>query len=302
MVRAVISDFGGVLTTPLIESFLAYQEESRAVARGPRPRDGARPRTPTAAGTPSSSSRRATSRRPSSSSRLEAHLGGGRLARHARHLLREPAPEPADDRLGARRRASAGMRTALLTNNVREWEPLWRAKLPEIDELFEVVVDSAFVGMRKPEPRDLRAHAGAARRRASARGLPVHRRHRGELRRGPRARHARRAFRVERAGDCRAGQNAQPGLSRARSEWAIAERHARPTGPGERAGSPRPASWLRSRRRRAGRRARRTGTCLELMREHPLDLGRLRGPEARDARARSRRRTARSASPRGGRA
>lgn len=41
---------------------------------------------------------------------------------------------------------------ALLTNNVREWEPLWRAKLPDIDEIFEVVVDSAFVGMRKPEP------------------------------------------------------------------------------------------------------------------------------------------------------
>ena len=45
------------------------------------------------------------------------------------------------------------MRTALLTNNVREWEPLWRAKLPELDEIFEVVVDSAFVGMRKPDPR-----------------------------------------------------------------------------------------------------------------------------------------------------
>ena len=45
-----------------------------------------------------------------------------------------------------------GLRTALLTNNVREWEPLWRAKLPEIDELFEVVVDSAFVGLRKPDP------------------------------------------------------------------------------------------------------------------------------------------------------
>ena len=40
---------------------------------------------------------------------------------------------------------------ALLTNNVREWEPLWRAMLP-VDEIFEVVVDSAFVGMRKPEP------------------------------------------------------------------------------------------------------------------------------------------------------
>jgi putative hydrolase of the HAD superfamily len=45
-----------------------------------------------------------------------------------------------------------GLRTALLTNNVREWEPLWRAKLPELDTIFEVVVDSAFVGMRKPEP------------------------------------------------------------------------------------------------------------------------------------------------------
>ena len=45
-----------------------------------------------------------------------------------------------------------GIRAALLTNNVREWEPLWRAKLPEIDELFEVVVDSAFVGLRKPDP------------------------------------------------------------------------------------------------------------------------------------------------------
>ena len=43
-----------------------------------------------------------------------------------------------------------GLRMALLTNNVREWEPLWRAKLP-VDEIFELVVDSAFVGMRKPD-------------------------------------------------------------------------------------------------------------------------------------------------------
>jgi putative hydrolase of the HAD superfamily len=45
-----------------------------------------------------------------------------------------------------------GLRLGLLTNNVREWEPLWRAKLPDVEELFEVIVDSAFVGMRKPEP------------------------------------------------------------------------------------------------------------------------------------------------------
>src|SRR3712207_2291617 len=40
----------------------------------------------------------------------------------------------------------------MLTNNVREWEPRWRSMLP-IDDVFEVVVDSAFVGMRKPDPR-----------------------------------------------------------------------------------------------------------------------------------------------------
>ena len=44
-----------------------------------------------------------------------------------------------------------GIRLAILTNNVREWEPLWRTMLP-IDELFELVVDSAFEGIRKPEP------------------------------------------------------------------------------------------------------------------------------------------------------
>jgi putative hydrolase of the HAD superfamily len=44
-----------------------------------------------------------------------------------------------------------GYRMAICTNNVREWEPLWRAKLP-VDEIFSVVVDSGFVGLRKPEP------------------------------------------------------------------------------------------------------------------------------------------------------
>jgi putative hydrolase of the HAD superfamily len=44
-----------------------------------------------------------------------------------------------------------GVRLAMLTNNVREWEPLWRAKLP-VDEIFETVVDSGFVGLRKPDP------------------------------------------------------------------------------------------------------------------------------------------------------
>jgi putative hydrolase of the HAD superfamily len=47
---------------------------------------------------------------------------------------------------------AAGYRMAMLTNNVREWEPLWRSMLA-VDELFEAVVDSGFVGCRKPESR-----------------------------------------------------------------------------------------------------------------------------------------------------
>jgi putative hydrolase of the HAD superfamily len=39
----------------------------------------------------------------------------------------------------------------LLTNNVKEFGEHWRATFP-IDELFEVIVDSSHVGMRKPEP------------------------------------------------------------------------------------------------------------------------------------------------------
>ena len=45
-----------------------------------------------------------------------------------------------------------GYKLAICTNNVREWEQRWRAMLP-VDDIFDVVVDSAFVGSRKPEPR-----------------------------------------------------------------------------------------------------------------------------------------------------
>ncbi|MEO9223364.1 MAG: HAD family phosphatase [Acidimicrobiales bacterium] len=44
-----------------------------------------------------------------------------------------------------------GYRTAIVTNNVREVGESWRAKLP-IDELFDAVIDSSEVGVRKPNP------------------------------------------------------------------------------------------------------------------------------------------------------
>ena len=45
----------------------------------------------------------------------------------------------------------AGYRTALLTNISREGEAIFRNLFP-VDELFDVVIDSSKVGMRKPDP------------------------------------------------------------------------------------------------------------------------------------------------------
>jgi len=47
---------------------------------------------------------------------------------------------------------SAGLVTGVLTNNAREFAQFWRPMLP-LDELFDDVVDSSEVGMRKPDPR-----------------------------------------------------------------------------------------------------------------------------------------------------
>jgi len=53
--------------------------------------------------------------------------------------------------VAACRSLRACVTTALLTNNIREWRHGWRQRLP-VAELFDVVIDSSEVGMRKPEP------------------------------------------------------------------------------------------------------------------------------------------------------
>src|SRR5262249_58813424 len=51
-----------------------------------------------------------------------------------------------------RRLRGEGLKVALLTNNVKEFGSAWRSTFP-VDDLFEIVVDSSEVGMRKPDPR-----------------------------------------------------------------------------------------------------------------------------------------------------
>lgn len=153
MIRAVISDFGGVLTTPLAQSFQGFADESgislaemgQALA-ALHERDGVHPLHELECGRISEV---AFVERLSDG--LNALLGREvALAALAETLWRGLAPNPPMIALMASLRAE-GYRMALLTNNVREWDARWRAMVP-IDEIFELVVDSAFVGIRKPEP------------------------------------------------------------------------------------------------------------------------------------------------------
>jgi putative hydrolase of the HAD superfamily len=146
----LICDFGGVLTTPLQEGFLAYQEESgvsleelgKAMGRAAE-EHGDHPLFVLERGEITETEFRA---------RIEPHLEDGFDLARLRALYFERL-EPNGPMIEfVRDLRGRGVRAALLTNNVREWEPLWRSKLPEVDELFELVVDSAFVGLRKPDP------------------------------------------------------------------------------------------------------------------------------------------------------
>jgi len=153
-VEAVISDFGGVLTSPLLDSFAAFQNSSgislealgnaMAAVAG---RLGVNPLFELETGRMGEPEfLRAVSdelttqlERP-----IELHGFGERYFEHL-----HPNERMIEYMRQLRRR---GYKLAICTNNVREWERLWRAKLP-VDEIFDVVVDSAFVGTRKPEPR-----------------------------------------------------------------------------------------------------------------------------------------------------
>jgi putative hydrolase of the HAD superfamily len=151
-ITTVISDFGGVLTTPLLRSFAAFQDHSgiapeslgRAMQRVAE-REGAHPLFELEKGKLTEDEFLALL-----AAELETELGH----RPELHRFREiyfDALDPNEPMVALMRGLrDRGYRMALLTNNVREWEPLWRSLLP-VDEIFELIVDSAFVGMRKPE-------------------------------------------------------------------------------------------------------------------------------------------------------
>jgi epoxide hydrolase-like predicted phosphatase len=153
-VEAIISDFGGVLTSPLIGSFLAFQESSgvpleelgKAMATV-GDRHGANPLFELETGRLSESEFLSSIGTQLSEQLSRPVEMEGFAERYFASLT--PNQTLIDYMRELRDR---GYKLGICTNNVREWEQLWRAMLP-IDEIFQVVVDSAFVGTRKPERR-----------------------------------------------------------------------------------------------------------------------------------------------------
>ena len=153
MIEALVSDFGGVLTMPLLEAFGRVNAE-----RGITPEALRDAMTLSAARDPEPP----LFRLERGQLTAEAFFTG--LSERLEEVLGQPvdtsdygtcliaAMQPNEAMLahyrGLRER---GVRLAVLTNNVREWQPLWRTRWG-IDDLFELVVDSGFEGVRKPEP------------------------------------------------------------------------------------------------------------------------------------------------------
>jgi putative hydrolase of the HAD superfamily len=151
-ITTVISDFGGVLTSPLVQSFAAVQDETgipfeelvKAMARVQEV-EGRHPLFELETGRITEADFLGKI-----GDALEPALGHKPELHRFREIYFD-ALHPNEPMIDVMRKAKeGGHRMGLLTNNVREWEPLWRSMLP-VDEIFEVVVDSGFVGCRKPD-------------------------------------------------------------------------------------------------------------------------------------------------------
>jgi putative hydrolase of the HAD superfamily len=148
-VEAIVCDFGGVLTTPLVESFMAFQDQTGITTEtlGKAMQAAAEAN----GDNPLFEMERGEITEVAFLAMLTDQLVpllGHRPEMHRFKEIYFEALEPNPAMIDLMRALKdEGYRMAMLTNNVREWEPLWRAMLP-VDEIFETVVDC-----RKPESR-----------------------------------------------------------------------------------------------------------------------------------------------------
>ena len=154
MIKAVVSDFGGVVTLPLMDAFRRAHEEINIpldALRKAMAMNAARYGEPTLF-----KLERGQISEAEFVSGLEATLTEVlerpiTLDGYGQRLMGELQPNEPLLAYYRALRDERGIRLAILTNNVREWHDAWRTRL-KVDALFELVVDSAFEGCRKPEP------------------------------------------------------------------------------------------------------------------------------------------------------
>ncbi|MCX2978868.1 HAD family hydrolase [Candidatus Marimicrobium litorale] len=151
--KAVIFDFGGVFTDSPFHAFTAYAEKIGAsdkqvtdIAFGGYGHDGSHPWHQVERGEISLESARDSILALGQAQGLNVDIwevfmamaenGGGLRTELVEYV--------------AKIRAS-GLGTGIITNNVLELKEHWRGMLP-VDDLFDFVIDSSEVGMRKPNP------------------------------------------------------------------------------------------------------------------------------------------------------
>lgn len=149
MFRAVLFDFGGVILTSPFVAFNAYEDEIGL------PRDTIRRLNAT---DPDANAwarfERGELTEDEFFTRFEAEATGAGFELDARRVVESLRGELRPEMVRTVRRCRERLRTALLTNNHRpaESEDHEPAVL-EVMEMFDVVVESSVVGVRKPEPR-----------------------------------------------------------------------------------------------------------------------------------------------------
>jgi putative hydrolase of the HAD superfamily len=149
--RAVISDFGGVLTSSLDSTYAAMEERAgitveqfqQAMMHAAEEHGGRHPLYELEEGRID---------QDEFLDRVQRHAQGLKLdgLRHVYHESHLPNERMIDFLRELKGRALA---LALVANAAPEWEPHWRAKIPDMDQLFDAVVFSGQIGIRKPNPR-----------------------------------------------------------------------------------------------------------------------------------------------------
>ena len=148
MIRSVMFDFGGVITTSPFEAFARFEREQGLprISSG-----GSTPRTPTPMPGPSWNAVRSTSTCSANASRPKPSPLGHRL--DARAVMAGLSGELRPAMVDAVRICSVRFRTACLTNNFAPVATTGRPDLAGVLSLFHAVLESSTLGVRKPDPR-----------------------------------------------------------------------------------------------------------------------------------------------------